>query len=188
MTRDPQPAADHSGFSPRVRPMFVVMVKNLVKAEFGYPIRDGEALDLTGYHSLGDAIGSIKQRLEINKQFPDPKLRLTLAVQEAAILAVASPANSAHAQEAILRARAAAFAALEELTKERVKYRKAQADIRERMAKIKTWGRGYARFIARMESLYNDRISELRSLNLPADVLAEATHELTEIFAIGIEN
>ena len=57
MTTSPQGTLLHPGFSHRVRPLFVAMLKILVKSEFGYLMRDGEASDLAQYHSLRGAIG-----------------------------------------------------------------------------------------------------------------------------------
>jgi hypothetical protein len=176
--------------SERVRRLFAAMLKALVKSELGYDMRDGEALDLTGYGCLSNAITSIEKRIEINKQFPDSALRNTLAVQEAAILAGTLPEAADHARERILKAREEAFVIFYAKKAAQRSGQQARVSLRERMAEIRRWGRVHSRFVSGIEKVYLDTLSDLKHLNLPNHVLVQATTELDAIFetAIGFAN
>ncbi len=173
--------------SERVRRLFAAMIKVLVESRFGYTMRDGEAFDLTHYPSLSEALDSIKKRLEIHKHFPDSMLRSSLAIQEAAILARAAPGTSDHALARILSAREATFATLKAKSDARQREQRVAGSIRRLTEEIKKWGRVHSRFLSAMEKLYSDRLFELKTLNLPDDVLAQATIELDGMFETAID-
>jgi hypothetical protein len=176
--------------SERVRRLFAAMVKVLAKSELGYAMREGEALDLTRYRCLSDAVASIKKRIEINKQFPDTELRNVLAIQEAALLAGAAPEVSDYARKQILTAREEAFAILNAKRATRRSQQQVRAALRERMAEIRRWGRVHSRFVSSMEKIYLDTLSALMQLNLPDQVMVQATTELDAMFetAVGSTN
>jgi hypothetical protein len=173
--------------SERVRCLFAAMIKQLVKADLGYEMRDGEALDLTRYGSLAAAISSIERGIEVNQQFPDPTLRISLAIQEASILADTSSATASHARDLILQARAKAFELHIAQRGAGRKRDQVRASLRERMAEIQSWGRDYTRFVNRMARLYSERVFELRLLNLREEIMKDAVLELDELFENAFE-
>lgn len=173
--------------SERVRCLFAAMLKHLVKADLGYEMRDGEALDLTRYGSLAAAVSSIKKRIEVNQQFPDPTLRISLAIQEASILADNSSATASHARDLILRARAKAFEVHIAQRGASQKRDHVHASLRERMAEIQSWGRDYSRFVNRMSRLYAERVFELKRLSLREEIMKDAVLELEVLFEAALE-
>jgi hypothetical protein len=173
--------------SARVRHLFAAMLTLLVKVEFGYTMREGEAMDLAHHHSLSEAIASIRDRMEINRQFPDRKLRNTLAIQEATVLATVGPGDSDSATKLILQAREAAFDVIKARDRARDQASRERELLTKRMKEIKTWGRVNARFIDALTELYNDRLVELWGLNLPNELRSQATTELDKLFETAIE-
>jgi hypothetical protein len=163
------------------------MLTLLVEVEFGYTMREGEALGLAHYHSLSDAIASIRSRQEINRQFPHDRLRNALAVQEATILVTVSPDDPDSATKLILEAREAAFDVLEARERARDQASRDRVLLRKRMDEIKTWGRVYKRFIEALSELYKDRQVELWRLNLPDDLASQAAAELDKLFEAAID-
>jgi glutamate mutase epsilon subunit len=182
-----QEVANQTHSSVRVRKLFAAMLKALVKREFDYEMRDGEAIDLAQYGSLSAAIASIRKRREINQQFPDSSLRNTLSVQEAAILAGTTSGTADHARERILTARETAFGLLSTKNKTSIKQHEVRASLRARMTEIKSWGRDQSRFVSKMENLYKQRIFELELLSLPNDIMKEAVAELEKLFETALE-
>ncbi len=173
--------------SERVKHLFAAMLKVLVKREFDYEMRDGEALDLTHHGSLADALVCIRQRVEINQEFPDSGLRIGLAVQEAAILAGTAPGAEGYAQKQILKARESAFEILNSKKRDLRSLHQVQSSLGQRMSEIKSWGRNYSRFVSRMELLYAETIFQLKLLNLESELMQEAVVELCAIFEAALE-
>jgi hypothetical protein len=150
-------------------------------------MRDGEALDLARYGSLTAAFASIEKRIEINQQFPDSRLRNALAVQEAAILAGATPGSAAHALNRVLKAREAAFDSINGRSHARTQSARDRASLRQQMEEIRRWGRNHSRFVREMNALYLQRTVELKLLNLPEDVAERAQADLNQLFEAALQ-
>lgn len=180
-------ATSEARHSERVSRLFAAMLKVLVRTEFAYEMRDGEALDLSHHGSLSDALLCIRRRVEINQEFPDSDLRIRLAVQEAAILTRLAPGTEAYAQEQILTAREAAFKILDSKRRDNERMHQVQSSLRRHMAEIKSWGRNYSRFVSRMDLLYGETIFQLKLLNLDSELRQEAVVELEAIFEAALE-
>ena len=180
-------AISEDRYSERVRHLFAAMLKVLVKREFDYEMRDGEALDLTHHDSLADALSCIRRRVEINQEFPDSRLRSGLAVQEAAIVARTAPGAETYAQELILKARESAFKIFDSKKRDSQRMHEVRSSLRQRMAEIKSWGRNYSQFVNRMDLLYTETILQLKLLNLEPELMQEAVVELAAIFDAALE-
>lgn len=179
--------AKRTPLSRRVRLLFAALLKALVQREYGYEMREGEALDLSQYGSLADAMDAVRSRLDINRQFPDSMLRTSLAVQEASILA-SRPADDEYALAQILKARRTAFELLSAKKDAIRRDHQLSASLRQRLVQIKSWGRNYSQFVSRMEQLYLNAELQLRLLNLREETFRAAVRDLEKLFdaALGI--
>ncbi len=162
-------------------------MKSLVQSELGFSIRDGEASDLAVHERLSDALASIKEKLEIHRQVPDARTRLTLAVHEASLTGT-KHSGDPYVQEQIIKARRAAFSALD--TKNAAKRHEDQraASLRRQMAEIMSWGRSHSRFVSELQRLYSQTLFDLKRFDLPEHLLVRAISELNAIFEIAVEN
>ena len=162
--------------------LFAVLIQRLAKSQLGCSITHVDAVGLSCYSSLEEALNSIQSRAHANRRIANGKLRMQLAVQEAVLLAHRDGIGSPLLKKTLRQAREITLSTANSYASLQRESQNRSTALTLQQNSIAEWGLRHTTFLNQMVELYERRVRDLQALDLQMDVAQDAVMELDSLF------